>query len=437
MAYSKLSLFFFIFFGLDFRLQAQELLTPEDAVSFVVKNNYDIILAKNEADILRINNNKGAAGMLPKVNISTGDVFNLNNIHQELSTGTNTTKNWVPVNAFNAGANLNWTIFDGLKMFATKERLQALQSLGDIQLKEQIQYSIAQTLSAYYEVVRQKQQLKAMYAWIKLYEERVSLSQKKLEVGYADKTPLLQAQVDLQTQKIAIVKQDFSLKQAKGILNNILSRDAETEFDVIDTFDMNYQPNIQQLKDTAMSNLSIQSAQKNIEIAKLQHKEIKAQKLPTINFNTGYNFTQNNSKAGLQLVNRSYGPTIGVNAIIPIYNGGIVKKQLQASAVNIAMKEILVNQLKNDLDQKIYNAYKNFEYAKLALNLNEDAVKTADENVQLSMQRFRLNQTTSLELKTAQNSYETALYNVILARYTAKLAEIELKRLTDAFVTKP
>ncbi|HNF47754.1 MAG TPA: TolC family protein [Chitinophagales bacterium] len=413
---------------------AQDLLTPEDAVAYAVKNNYDIILAKNEADILRINNNKGAAGMLPKINVTTGDVFNLSNIHQELSTGTVTNKNWVPVNSFNAGLNLNWTAFDGLKMFATKDRLQALQVLGELQLKEQIQNTIAQTLAAYFEIVRQKQQLKAMYEWVKLYEERVNLSQKKLDVGYSDKTPLLQAQVDLITQKAAIVKQDFVLQQSKAVLNNLLSRDAETGFDVIDTFAMNYQADLQQLKDTTLNNFSILSAQKNIDIAKLQHKEITAQKLPIINFSTGYNFNQNNSKAGLQLVNRSYGPTVGINAVIPIYNGGIIKKQLEASAVNIAVKELVVSQLKNDLQQKVYNAYKNYEYAKTVLKLNEDAVKTADENVQLSMQRFRLNQTTTLEVKTAQSSYEMALFNVILARYTAKLAEIELRRLTDNFV---
>jgi outer membrane protein TolC len=68
---------------------------------------------------------------------------------------------------------------------------------------------------------------------------------------------------------------------------------------------------LQAIKDTVLTdNFAIKSAMKNIEIAKLQHKEINAQRLPSINFSTGYNFTQNNSKAGLQLFNRSYGPTL-------------------------------------------------------------------------------------------------------------------------------
>lgn len=415
--------------------KAQELLTPENAVALAISKNFDIVIAKNEADIAKINNNKATAGMLPRINVTTGDVFNLSNINQKFTTGQEVKKNRVPVNSFNAGLNLNWTIFDGLKMFATKDRLAALQSLGEIQLKNQIQEVVAQVLNAYYEVVRQKQQIKALNESAAISVERVSLSQKKLDVGYSDKTPLLQAKVDYSAQQINILKQETVLQQTKVSLNQLLGRDANIEFEVLDTIEVNYVPNLQNIKDTTLAeNFSIQSAEKNIEIAKLQHKEINSQRLPSINFNTGYLFTQNNSKAGLQLFNRSYGPTVGLNATIPIFNGGMVKKQLESSAVNIAIQQIQLDQIKNELDSKILTAYKNFDYATKMLKLNEENVKVAQENVQITLERYRLNQSNSVEIKQAQGSYEDALYNVILARYNAKTAEIELKKLSNDLV---
>ena len=415
--------------------KAQELLTPENAVALAISKNFDIVIANNEADIAKINNNKATAGMLPRINVTTGDVFNLSNINQKFTTGQEVKKNWVPVNSFNAGLNLNWTIFDGLKMFATKDRLAALQSLGEIQLKNQIQEVVAQVLNAYYEVVRQKQQIKALNESAAISVERVSLSQKKLDVGYSDKTPLLQAKVDYSAQQINILKQETVLQQTKVSLNQLLGRDANIEFEVLDTIEVNYVPNLQNIKDTTLAeNFSIQSAEKNIEIAKLQHKEINSQRLPSINFNTGYLFTQNNSKAGLQLFNRSYGPTVGLNATIPIFNGGMVKKQLESSAVNIAIQQIQLDQIKNELDSKILTAYKNFDYATKMLKLNEENVKVAQENVQITLERYRLNQSNSIEIKQAQGSYEDALYNVILARYNAKTAEIELKKLSNDLV---
>lgn len=68
------------------------------------------------------------------------------------------------------------------------------------------------------------------------------------------------------------------------------------------------------------------------------------------------------------------------------------------------------------------------------LKLNEENVKVAQENVQITLERYRLNQSNSIEIKQAQGSYEDALYNVILARYNAKTAEIELKKLSNDLV---
>ena len=416
-------------------LNAQELLTPEDAVSYALNKNFDIVLAKNDADIAKINNNKATAGMFPKINISTGDVFNLSNVNQKFTTGQTVNKNWVPINSFNAGLNMNWTIFDGMRMFATKDRLAALQSLSDIQLKNQIQNTVAQVLEAYYDISRQIQQIKALQETAKISEERVALSQKKLDVGYSDKTPLLQAKVDFSTQKINILQQQTILQQKKILLNNLMGRAANTDFSVVDTITVDVLPEWENIKDSSVANnYLVQSALKNIDIAKLQHKEINAQRMPSINFTSGYTFTQNNSKAGLQLFNRSYGPTFGLNAIIPIFNGGMVKKQLEASAVNIASQEVQLAQVKNNLDAQVLSAYQNFDYAQKVLQLNEETVQAARENVEITLERFRLNESNSLDIRTAQSSLEDALYNVILARYNAKIAEIELKKLSNKLV---
>lgn len=417
------------------QLHAQELLTPEDAIALAVAKNFDIIIAKNDAEVAKVLNNKATAGMLPQINITTGDVFNLNNINQRFTTGQEVKQNWVVVNSFNAGVSVNWTIFDGMRMFATKDRLTALQALGEIQLKKQIQEVVAQTLNAYYGIVRQKQQIKASKELIKISEERVSLSQKKLDVGYSDKTPLLQAKIDLSQQQINILEQETLLEQAKIILNQIIGREPSTDFDVINEIVVNYKPNLQSIKDSSvLMNYSIASAEKNIEIAKFQRKEINAQRLPQINLNSGYNFSQNTSKAGFQLYNRTYGPTLGFNAIIPIFSGGIVKKQLEASAINIATQQIQLDKLKNDVNSMVAKAYNNYVYAEKMLKMNEDNAKIAAENVYIAMERFRLNQSTSLEIRQAQNSYETILYNLVLAKYNAKMAEIELKKLTNSLI---
>lgn len=412
----------------------KEILTPQTAVALALDNNYDIVLARNESEISRINNNKGAAGMLPIINIKTGEVFNVNNIHQELNSGIVTNKNWVPVNNINASVNLSYTLFDGMKMFATKERLEALQTMGAIQLDNQIQNTFAQVLSAYYKIVQQQQQIKAYQETMKISEERVLLSQKKWDVGYSDKTPLLQAKVDLSNQKINIINLQNIVQQSKIALNQLMNVALDYDYEVIDTIEISYNPILENRIDTAMLvNYALKLSEKNLDIAKLQYKDIKSQKMPYIGLSSGYSFSQNNSRAGLLLVNRSYGPSIGINATIPIYNGGTIKKQLEASTVNIANQYVFMDKIKMDLSTKITMAYNNYVNAKNIWLLNEENVSISKENVTITMEKFRLNQSTSLDIKTAQSSYENALYDVINARYAAKLAEIELRLLSNDF----
>ena len=426
--------FIFIFVFIVTVLFSQETITPEQAVALALSNNYDIVLAKNDVEIAKLNNTPGAAGQLPNIGVSISDNFSFNNIYQELSTGLITNKSNVPVNNLSAGLVGSWTVFDGLKMFATKDKLNAMQTQSELQLKDQIQNTVAQTLSVYYQIVQQKMQLNALEELIKLYETRVSLSEKKFEVGYADKSALLQAKVEMASQQINIVKQKTLLQQTKASLNQLLSRNPATEFDVLDTFVIESVPSLAVLMDSTKMNNALQVAQKNIEIARYQTKEINSMRMPTINLNTAYAFNQNNSKAGLQLVNRSYGPQVGFSTVVPIYSGNIVKKQLDANKVQIASNEIMLEQLKNELNTNLFSAYKNYENAIATLKLTEENTKVAKENVQLALEKFKLNQATSIDLKTAQNSMEQALYEVILSRYNAKIAEIELKRISNILV---
>jgi outer membrane protein TolC len=50
--------------------------------------------------------------------------------------------------------------------------------------------------------------------------------------------------------------------------------------------------------------------------------------------------------------------------------------------------------------------------------------------VDVVLQQFNLGQATILDVKAAQNSFETSAYLLVNLIYSAKVAEIELKRLT-------
>ena len=75
-----------------------------------------------------------------------------------------------------------------------------------------------------------------------------------------------------------------------------------------------------------------------------------------------------------------------------------------------------------------------FANAKEVLKLEEDNIKLADENQKIALERFRLAQSTAIELREAQVSYVNALTRLVNARYSAKAAETELLRLQGELI---
>jgi len=81
------------------------------------------------------------------------------------------------------------------------------------------------------------------------------------------------------------------------------------------------------------------------------------------------------------------------------------------------------------IDVDLSNTFKDYEYQKKALALEDENINLAKENVSIALARFRQGVSTYLELREAQISLADAYNRLIAARYNTKLAETELLRL--------
>ena len=117
--------------------KAQQVLTAEEAINIALKNNFDILMARDDADIDKANNTAGNAGMLPVIAINAMDNYAVTNGHVKNLNGESNFSG-LHTNTVNAGPVISWMLFDGGKMFVTKKRLSELEALGEIQLKERV-----------------------------------------------------------------------------------------------------------------------------------------------------------------------------------------------------------------------------------------------------------------------------------------------------------
>ena len=437
--YLKIWNVFLLIIVLNQRLLAQNKLTVEQAITATIENNFDIQLLRNDSSSYALDKSYARAAFLPRVNATTGLVFNNNNQKQKFNDGTKRQRSGIRSNNLSGSVQLNWTVFDGFKMFATRDKLSQFVLLGELNIKNQIINSVAAVINNYYNIVRQKQQLKAIEEQMSINEERVKLAEKKLSVGLGAKPDVLQGKVDLNAQKAARLKQQTLIEQLKEQLNQLMNVAMNTRYEVTDSIIFRDDIILGDIMSSVEStNTQLQLIKKNIDIGKLTLKENKADRYPVVSFNSAYNYSKIDNKAVVNpftpLFSRNNGFNYGVGVTIPIFNGFNVKRQIQQAQLDIDFLNISYQNQKSQIDLGITNAFKDYELQKKTLALEEENILLAKENVFISLERLRLGISTYLELRETQKSLELAYDRLIAARYNTKLAETELLRLKGDLV---
>ena len=416
------------------KIVAQKMLTVDEAIATALKNNYDIQLLRNDSAAYALDKSYAKAAFLPRVNASTGLVFNNNDQKQKFSDGSEKQRNGIRSNNLSGAVQLNWTLFDGYKMFATRDKLNEFVKLGELNIKTQMVMSIAAVINNYYSVVHQKQQLKAIEDQMSINEERVKLANKKFSVGLGAKPELLQAKVDLNAQKASRIKQQTLIAQLKEQLNQLMNVALQTSYDVSDSIPINNNIALGDvLGSVENTNPNLLVTKKNIDIATLTLKEKKADKYPVVSFNSAYNYSKTDNKAVVNqftpLFNRNNGFNYGLGVTIPILNGYNVKRQIQQAHLDIDYLKLSYLNQKSQIDVGIITAFKDYEMQKQALALEEENIILAKENVMIAVERLKLGVSTYLELRETQKSLEDAYNRLLAARYNTKLAETLLLQL--------
>ncbi len=413
---------------------SQELLTPGQAVELALRNNFIVQAKKNSATIANLGNTAGNAGMLPKVEGTVVGSASLGTLDTK-SPGTAAVQydNDTGI-VFNPAVTLTWTLFDGMRMFAEKSRLKRLQEIGELNYKDTLQTVAAQTITAYYDIVSAQQQLAGVEKAIALSEERVKIAEKQFQVGAASKVDLLQAQLDLNEQKSALLAEQDVIIQKKITLNGLLARPPETDFATIDSIPVNYAPAQLGWEDLQAKNLDIITGLKSVEVARLERKETISQFLPTLGFSAGYGLNNATASVGSTLLDRTLGWSGGLALSIPLFNGFNNIHDLSIADLNILNSQIALDNTRFQVKQKYYQAQKDFEKALESLKLEENNISIADENVKIALERFRLAESTSIEMRTAEVSYVDAVTRLVTARFNAKAAETELLRIQGELV---
>jgi outer membrane protein TolC len=410
-------------------VNGQELLTLEQAILTAKTNNPSITINQMEEQIAKMQVYKANVGMVPRIdwNTNVGSAFNF--VNQEFINGESINRfgrNFAP----NTNLSVNYNLYDGNSMKTRLEILdQQSQRIG-ITSKSAEEILINEVINNFYLISRQKEGLRFLNSVTKYYQERLSITEQRWQIGRGSKLDYLQSQNDYNTQLTDIKNAELLLQNLKVRLNLLMNRDPNADFDIVeplatlDTYNIEtaYQKAERESEELAL-------IAKDLDINALQIKVIQAQKKPQINvFGTfGYSFSQSN--AGFLLFNQNTGTNLGISAVWNVFDGGQVKNQSNIGKYRAQILFKQREQIQQRIKSELTLAYNQWKVAEETLKLEETNKVLAEENLEISEEKFRLGASTILEVNDAQRRYDDASNRYINALYNLKFSALEIERL--------
>ncbi|SFN53627.1 TolC family protein [Salegentibacter flavus] len=415
--------------------QEKEIITKEEAIARALENNFGIKIARNQVEIAENNQGILNSGYLPRLRGQAGAGYDLNDRLTEPEDRENVDQKGIESNRYNASINVDYTLFDGLGRLYNYKSLKEQYDLSQLEARETIENTILQLMSVYYEIARLTQNIEVLQDVLETSQERVTRAQYQFDYGQTNNLAVLNARVDVNNDSINLLETRQQLHNTKRDLNVLLDREIIDKEFVVDTT-VGFIPELQLeafVEEAALNNVSLLQIEKNLNISDYDIKISKSAYLPTIDLTGSYGWNRNRSAATAFFpgsTTTTDGISAGVSLNWNLFDGGGTSVRVQNAKINYENQELLKKQIELEVKRNIANAWGNYQNKLYIFRVQEENVTTNQDNFERSEEQFKLGRITSIEFRQAQVNLLDAQTSLNLAKYDAKLAEMELLQLT-------
>lgn len=405
----------------------------QECITQGIEHNYQLQIQREYQAVSDRNATIGNAGYLPSLDMNAGYSGQYNSSDSEKEDGTTETRNGELNQQYNAGLNLSWTIFDGLKMQASYAKLKELKSMGELRTRIQIDNTAASIAAGYYQLIRQKIKLRNLKAALDLSKERLRIVEERYHIGSSSRLELQQAKVDYNADNALYLKQTEVVYTARITLNELMGIANINQKTDVTNEEIHLAPMVSKdelWQRTLDANLSLLNAEKNRQLSVEDLRIARSKNYPYLKLNAGYGYNGNRYEVGPTIqrdqLGFNYGATIGIS----IFDGMNRQREQRNAKTQIRIAELEKQSLELGLKADMSNLWMAYTNNLMLLRQECQNVETAKEYLEIAMERYKLGDLSGIELREAQNSLLAAEERLSTAEYETKVCEISLMQLS-------
>jgi len=395
-------------------------LSLHDCVNMALENKETLESARLDLQSAKAGKRGALSNILPSISF-TGGRGETNYANDNLFTDNIT---------WSAGVSGTQTIYDGGGWWNRIAQANNNYLIAE-QLERQVRTNIiVEVHRAFFQVLKLEQLVEVAQQNLELSEQQVELAQKRFDLGAAKKTDLLKSEVARGTAQAALITQKSNLGIALNDLRNAMGL-------IHDKTKVNIRENLSPIKPVQNLNDAINILETNnpvILAARMQLKDAilrlklaRALRLPSLSATVSYGANSAQFDGLTDALNDDWTIRSNLNLSLPIFSGFALSTQTQQAKLAIKKQENGVTTVINDVIAQVDNLIVTVNDFFEIIPINADILASAEEDLKLVNERYRLGSASILELLDAQVSVTRARVELVSSKYDAQIQETLLK----------
>jgi outer membrane protein TolC len=337
----------------------------------------------------------------------------------------------------NAAAVMQWTLFDGFRMYAIDDQFALMASSERERARGQFAAVIADVMTKYGAAVVAQHQIRDLRSALGLAEKRYEIVMSRKSAGSASGTQLAQATIDKNTVQSLLRRAETNYTNAVTSLTAAMGL-ADTSLRTSDVDTVLTSPTLPALESLleslARRNPEIVGAELAVEAAKARERELDAAFWPRLDLTGGYQYTNNSTEAGFILDNRTTGWNAGLTLRYNLFRGQADRAASELAQVETQRRQLLTSETMRDQRSRLQQAYERYKQGQDLISIEERSLRSAQQNAQVAMVSYQEGLITDVEVRQAQQTAIDVALRIAQLEFDVFASAVDALRISGTLV---
>ena len=367
--------------------------------------------------------------LLPSVQASVGRNRNDLNTTAPNFLGQDTTTN---SNYYSYGktVSLRQPLFNPQRFFQYQ---QAKDQVADAEATHQrdLQDLIVRVGGAYMEALLTEDQLKLVLAQKQQYTTMVDAAKKMLKAGSGTRTDIddSQARLDMAVASELEARQnrEYTHRQLEILVNQPVADLSALNLSALANLPTDLPPLESWLEQAQANSPEVQALLARVAAADKEIYKAKSGHAPVVDGVVQWNDSGNENVTRLN--SRFVTTSVGVQLVVPIFQGGYVNSQVRQAVADKTRMEEALEATRRDLNLRVHKEHRGVTEGVLKVRALEQAVRSTEQLVQSTTKSKQAGVRTTLDILNAEQQLAQAKRDLVQARYLYLMARLRLAAL--------